>query len=144
MIKNFLKSFLYLAAADILSLFVCFTLAGSGMVFMRIICTFCTMGIMFGVIADFAVKTAESDIKATKKDNKKRSPFPIAFIISLPSLASWAVLRYSLRSGLDFYRFYKLINGWCLQLLNLINSSSVTADLSEKEVLIMFPITFFP
>jgi len=144
MIKNFFKALLYLAAADILSLFVCFTLASSGMLFMRIICAFCTIGIMAGIIADLAVKTAENDLKAAKKEEKKHSPFPLAFITSMPSLISWAILKYSLVSGADFYRFYKLINGWCLQLFNIINSSSSTADLSEKEVLIMLPTTFLP
>ncbi|MBR6580979.1 MAG: hypothetical protein IKK66_06740 [Ruminococcus sp.] len=138
------KTLLTVIAADILSLFIGLTLAGSSTVIFRVISAICTVGILVCVLGNFAAKTALADIKSARLSKKKLSPaMPLIMSISasFPAVCSWLILRYS---HIDFYRWHKIINGYFIQIYNFINPDASSAALTSKEITAMFPLAFVP
>lgn len=141
---KFLKTILMTAAADILSLFIGMTLAGSSSAAIRFISAVCTSGILMCIMGSFAFKTAREDVKNSRAGIAKTSPVTpwlMGLTASAPGIVSWIVLKFS---GLDFYRWHKLINGWFLQIYNMINSNASSAALSSQQLLIMLPFAAVP
>ena len=85
-------------AADVFSLFIGLTLAGSSMPLVKGISAVCTVGILVVIMADFAVKTARDDIKNRRdvSDGKKIvSAFGMGLSASAPAFLSWIILYIS-------------------------------------------------
>lgn len=138
------KTLLTVIAADILSLFIGLTLAGSSTVIFRVISAICTVGILVCVLGNFAAKTASADIKSARLSKKKLSPaMPLIMSISasFPAVISWLILRYS---DIDFYRWHKIINGYFIQIYNFINPDASSSALTSGQILAMLPLSFVP
>ncbi|MCM1006721.1 MAG: hypothetical protein NC485_02135 [Ruminococcus flavefaciens] len=145
---RYLQSLAMVLAADVFSLFIGLTLAGSSMPLVKGISAVCTVSILAVIMADFAVKTAREDIK-NKRDLSERkkfaSAFGMGFSASLPAFLSWIILYISVScKEFNFYRWHKIINGYFLQIYNFINVDANSAALSKNEVWMMFPLTFIP
>lgn len=135
-------------AAEAFCLFISLTLAGSSSTFIRIVCSFCTVGILAVLITDFAVREAVRDMKSkrlSEKNNAKLPDIATGAVLSLPSAVSWILLYISVSGGsFDFYRFHKLINAPFLQIYNLICPNASSAALKSSQVWIMLPLIFIP
>lgn len=129
-------------AADILSMFINMTLAGSRSTAMRIVCLVCTAMILVTVLADFSVKEAHDDIK----NNRGKTGIYMAGVVAIPAFLSWVILCLSVKIGnFDFYRWHKLINAPFLQYYNLIEPDVTSAALSSGELnLMLLPIFLTP
>lgn len=138
------KTLLTVFAADVLSLFIGLTLAGSASTLVRIISAVCTTGILICLLGSFAVKSAQSDLKAKRSGKQPEFPFmPLLMGISasVPGIISWLTLKFS---EIDFYRWHKLINGFFLQIYNFINPDASSAALTSEQIWIMLPLAFIP
>lgn len=132
------------AAADILALFIGMTLAGSSSDFIRVISAVCTFGILICILGSFANKSAREDVKNQRAgiaDTSTVMPWLMGLTASMPGIISWLILRFS---SLDFYRWHKLINGWFLQIYNMINSNASSAALTPQQTMIMLPFAAVP
>ncbi len=145
---KYLKSLAMVIAADVFSLFIDLTLAGSSMPLVKGISAVCTVGILVVIMADFAVKTARDDIKnrCDVSDGKKIvSAFGMGLSASAPAFLSWIILYISVScKEFNFYRWHKIINGYFLQIYNFINADANSSALSMNEVWVMFPLAFIP
>ncbi len=140
---KYLKSLAVVLAADVFSLFIGLTLAGSSLPVIRLISAVCTFGILVVFMANFAVKTASEDMKSGKKN--LFSVIGMGLSASAPSILSWITLYISVcRRSFDFYRWYKIINGYFLQIYNFIDSDASSSELSLSEVWMMLPLAFIP
>lgn len=138
------KTLLTVIAADILSLFIGLTLAGSSTVIFRVISAVCTVGILVCVLGNFAAKTALADIKSARINKKKSSlimPWIMSISASFSAICSWLILRYS---DIDFYRWHKIINGYFIQIYNFINPDASSATLTTGQIFAMLPLAFVP
>lgn len=133
------KTILTVLSADILAIFIGFTLSASAMTIFRILSAVCTVGILICIVGNFAYKTAVADKKSTKKS--PAMPLIMAVSASLPSIVSWLILRFS---DIDFYRWHKLINGFFLQIYNFINSDASSTALTSPQIMAMLPLAFVP
>lgn len=141
---RYLRVILYLLAADILSLFVGLTLAGSANPLIRVISAICGAGIMLCLMASLALKTAAGDLKYERTTGTKTPlllPAGMTVTALTVPLASWLVLRIG---SFDFYRWHKLINGWFIQIYNMIQPDASSAALSAGEIWAMLPLAFAP
>lgn len=139
-----LKTFMITAAADILSLFIGMTLAGSASSAIRFVSAVCTSGILMCILGSFAFRSAKEDVKKHRAGIAGSSPvmpWLMGLAASAPGIISWLVLKFS---GLDFYRWHKLINGWFLQIYNMINSNASSAALTSRQMMIMLPLAAVP
>ena len=144
---RFIRTLLYIAAADVLALFIGLTLAGSSNPLIRVVSAVCGTGIMVCLIASFALRTSYSDLKNERVTGKRTSPAAaagMAATASLPGLFSWAVLRMTAGSSFDFYRWHKLINGWFLQVFNLIQPDANSSALTDGQLWTMLPLALVP
>jgi len=140
-----LRTFAYLAAADMLSLFVAFTLAVSGSLAARLVSAVCTVGILFCLMAALAAKTAREDMKRQGgKTASSRALLIQAAEASLPCIISWAVLLVSRTSFPVYYRWHKLLNSYFLQIYNLISPSLTSAQLTAGQLAVMGLLTLVP
>ena len=144
---RYLRTLLILAAADVLSLFIGLTLAATANPLIRVVSAVCGSGIMICLMASFALKTAAGDLRSERASGKKTPllhPIEMTAAALVPPLASWLVLRFSAGGTLDFYRWHKLINGWFIQICNMINPSARAADLTSGQIWAMLPLAFVP
>ena len=133
-----------LAAAEVLSLFINMTFAGSGRAFIRLICLICTVLILVSVIADFSIRAAGRDAKGGGSIKYMQLICSAAAVTALP-LASWIMLVVSEKSGtFDFYGAHKLLNAPFLHFYNLIEPSASAAALSAGELAAMLLPVFVP
>lgn len=145
---KYIKSLIFIAAAEILSLFLGLTLAGSSSVFMRSVSAVCTAGILICLTVNYAMSVAKEDLRLERVNGTKTpaaAAFALGGIMSAPSIISWIILKISHISGsFDFYRWHKLLNAYFLQLYNFINSDAETAALTPGQVNIMLLPAFIP
>lgn len=144
---RYLKVLIFIVAADVLSLFVGLTLAGSSALLIRIISAVCGAGIMICLMASLALRTASADLKSERVTGRKTSPLlpsGMAAAALLPPLASWLILRLTSGSSFDFYRWHKLINGWFIQIYNMIQPDASSAALTSGQILTMLPLAIVP
>ena len=144
---RFIRTLLYIAAADVLALFIGLTLAGSSNPLIRAVSAVCGTGIMVCLIASFALRTSYSDLRNERVTGKRTSPAAaagMAATASLPGLVSWLVLRVTAGSSFDFYRWHKLINGWFLQVFNLIEPDASSSALTDGQLWTMLPLALVP
>ncbi len=141
---RYLRTLLFLAAADFLSLFIGLTLAGSANPLIRVISAICGAGIMICLMASLALKTAAADLRAERTSGGKTPllrPAGMAVTALIPPLASWLILRIG---AFDFYRWHKLINGWFIQIYNMINPDAGSSALTDGQIWAMLPLAFVP
>lgn len=141
---RYLRTLLFLAAADFLSLFIGLTLAGSANPLIRVISAICGAGIMICLMASLALKTAAADLRAERASGGKTPlllPAGMAVTALIPPLASWLILRIG---AFDFYRWHKLINGWFIQIYNMINPDAGSSALTDGQIWAMLPLAFVP
>ena len=139
------RTLAYLAAADMLSLFVAFTLAVSGSLTAKLLSAACTVGILFCLMAGLAAKTAREDIKKNGGKTAPRRDLLIqAAVASLPSIISWAVLLVSRTSFPGYYRWHKLLNSFFLQIYNLISPALTSAQLTAGQLAVMGILALVP
>ena len=128
---RYLRVLLYLIAADILSLFVGLTLAGSANPLIRVISALCGAGIMLCLMANLALKAAAVDLKDERRSGTKTSlllPAGMTVTALTVPLASWLVL----------------VNGWFIQLYNMIQPDASSAALTSGQIWAMLPLAFAP
>lgn len=141
---NVTGAVLRLAAAEVLSLFINMTFAGSGSAFIRLICLICTVLILVSVIADFSVRAAGRDAKSGGSIRYRQLIYSAAAVTALP-LASWIMLVISAKSGtFEFYGAHKLLNAPFLHFYNFIEPSASAAALSAGELAAMLLPVFVP
>jgi len=141
---RYLRVLLYLLAADILSLFVGLTLAGSANPLIRVVSAICGAGIMLCLMASLALKTAAGDLKDERTSGTKTSlllPAGMTVTALTVPLASWLVLYIG---RFDFYRWHKLINGWFIQVFNMLQPDASSAALTSGQIWAMLPLAFAP
>ncbi len=142
------KALGYLFAAEIMSLFIGLTLAGSSSGAMRMFSAICTTGILVCLTINFALNSAKETLRTERTDGIKASPAPafaIGGIMSAPLLVSWIVLKISHSTeSFDFYRWHKLLNAYFLQIYNFINTNAETSSLTAAQVNLMFPLVLIP
>ena len=145
---KYLKAIGYIAAAEVLSLFVGLTLASSSSTFIRTISAVCTSGILICLMINFAVNTARADLKKERISGNGTNhavTVTVGITASLPAVISWIVLYISHSSGsFDFYRWHKLLNAYFLQIYNFINPDASTAALSGNQVMVMLSFAAVP
>lgn len=145
---KYIKALGYVAAANVMSLFIGLTLAMSSSSLICFISIICTVGILICLMVNFAINTARSDLKNERIENKKpnsAAPFLIGATASLPALISWIVLYISHSTGaFDYYKWHKLLNAYFLQIYNSINPDASTAALQSSQIMIMFGLVFIP
>ena len=153
-----LKALLRLAACEILCLFIDITFAASGSTLIKLICLviprigqsaeFGTVMIMIFVLADFSVKEAKADMKASRMNGStinKAAIFAAGGAVIVPPLISWILLCVSAKgSSFDYYPLHKLLNAPFLQFYNIINSSIHACDLSNADLTVMLVPIVFP
>lgn len=142
-----IKALCISAACEILCLFIAFTLAGSQMMFMRVLSAVCTTGILVCIMGSNAAKTASADRKQERI--QKRSADRITTVLSAVAssalnIMSWAVLYITHSRGEDFYRWHKLLNAPFFQIYNIIEPSASSSSLSGAEISAMLPLSFVP
>lgn len=145
---KYIKALGYIAAAEVLSLFIGLTLASSSSIFIRLISTICTVGILICLMINFAVGTARDDLKSERINGSKTNhavTLTVGMTVSIPALASWIILLISHSSdSFDFYRWHKLLNAYFLQIYNFINPDASSAALQSSEIMIMLAPVFIP
>ena len=142
---NITSSLLRLAAAEILSLFINMTFAGSSSMFIRLICLVCTVSILAAVMADHGLRSAKTDVKAMRERFSYRPLIVSAAAVTAVPLISWAMLCISAKSGaFEFYGIHKLLNAPFLHYYNIIDRSADSAQLSSAELLLMLLPVFVP
>ena len=137
----------YVIAADTLSLFIALTLAGSQSPVIRVISAVCTTGILCVMLISHAAKTAKNDLKAERQTGSRLSltePLTMAATASLPAVLSFLALVLTRRSGANLYPLHKLINGYFLQIFNLIQPDSRAEVLTQGDLVIMGLLTLVP
>lgn len=143
MMKKILRILLYYAACDIFSLFICLTLAASGSIPMRILCTLLTTGVLASLMLNLGINLAKED-----------KPDGIGLAFSMAALykqgvcvipeVSWIILLVNhFRKG-DYYRLHKLINGWFLPLFNIMDSGISSAPLTGFQLFLMLLLAEIP
>lgn len=145
---NIVKALGYVAAAEILSLFIGLTLAGSSSTAIRFVSAVCTTGIIICLMANFAANCAGEELRRSRTDGTALSfgkAFAVGGVTSAPALISWVVLLVSKTTGaFDFYRWHKLLNGCFLQIYNFINSNASTGALTNAQIMLMLPLVLIP
>lgn len=139
---RYINPLLWTAAADILSLFIALTLAGSANPLIRAVSAICTLSVLVCVIGTLGVKTAAADCKTGKYS--PAAAVGMALSAASVPLISWLTLFLTAGSDFDFYRWYKLINGWGIQLCNFINPDASASALDIDEILLMIPVSAAP
>lgn len=143
-----LKALLRLAACEVLCLFIDITFAASGSTLIKLICFVCTVMIMIFVLADFSVKEAKNDIKASRMNGStinKADIFAAGGAVTVTPLISWIFLCISAKSGsFEYYPLHKLLNAPFLQFYNIVNSSTHAYDLTGTELAVMFVPVVLP
>ena len=143
-----LKALLRLAACEILCLFIDITFAASGSTLIKLICLVCTVMIMIFVLADFSVKEAKTDMKASRMNGStinKAAIFAAGGAVTVPPLISWILLCISAKgSSFEYYPLHKLLNAPFLQFYNIINSSIHAQGLTNTELAVMLVPIVFP
>ena len=131
------RTLAYLAAADMLSLFVAFTLAVSGSLTAKLLSAACTVGILFCLMAGLAARTAREDIKKNGgKTTPRRDLLIQAVAASLPSVSRTSFPGY--------YRWHKLLNSFFLQIYNLISPALTSAQLTAGQLAVMGLLALVP
>lgn len=130
-------------AADIFALFVSFTLAGSSAAAVKAVSAVCGAGILAVILVNHAASEAKNDLKE-KRMGGLRTAILMGASASAPCVLSWGTLMLSLKGGFRFYPAYKLINGFFIQIINLIEPDASSAALSAGEVWLMLPLSLIP
>lgn len=137
MSEKVLKSVFTVFAADILALFVMFTLAGSSALIVRLISAICGIGVLTAITGSYANKCAE-------QDNSLKNMVVPAVSVSLPGSISWGVLILSVKNKFEYYRWHKLLNGFFIQIFNFIEPDASSSALSFGEIFEMLPLALVP
>lgn len=143
---KFLKALGVYLAADILCMFINITFAALHYPMFRVLCAVCTAGIMCVMTGNFALVSAAADAKTRRASGSgKSSGAAGAFcgILAVPAL-SWGTLLASMGGGSDFYRWYKIMNGAFLRVINFIEPDASSSALSTAEVMTMLPFAVIP
>ncbi|MBO4877016.1 MAG: hypothetical protein J5501_03315 [Ruminococcus sp.] len=130
------KAITYIESANILSLFIAFTLAVSGKPAFRIASVFCTVGILFCFMAALAVKTAEKDPCS--------EPWFTGICVSLVPVASWILLCISRKHFPGYFVVHKLLNACFIQIYNLITPSLSSEQLTAGQLAVMGLLSLVP
>lgn len=131
---------LYLAA-DILCMFINITFAALHNGLFRAVCAVCTAGIMLALVGNYALTAAAADEKAGRKFSGAAAD--VCGLLAVPAV-SWAILLVSMKGGFDFYRWYKVLNGAFLRVINLIEPDASSAAVSTADALAMLPFVLIP
>ncbi len=140
--KNCCQILLLALAAEVLSLFLDRMLGFSGSTFMRLVCTFCTVGVLCGLML-------QGGFLAARADREKRSPTRAVLygaVGSAPFLACWGLLVLARLGKLpaDLYRHYKLLCAPFLAVCDLLSPDVVVSALPKNGFLVLFVMSLLP
>ncbi len=132
------KAMTYTGAADILSLFIAFTLAVSGRPAFRIASVFCTVGILFCLMAALAVKTAEYEAgRESAKKGRMPEPALTGIYVSIVPVISWILLCISRKYFPGYFLVHKLLNASFIQIYNLMTPALSSSELTNGQLALM-------
>ena len=141
-----LKAVLIYLAADILCMFINVTFSAFHNALFRMICAVCTAGIMLAFVGNHALSSSASDAKAVRTSGSRKSTgalCDICGILAVPVL-SWGALLASLGGSFEFYRWYKVLNGGFLRVINFIEPDASSAAVSAAEAAVMLLFALIP
>ena len=106
----------------------------------------CSAGIMVIMLVSFAMKSAAEDMKQERMSggNTRRYAVQSACGIAAVPAASWITLLITKGTGVDFYRWHKVLNAAFLRVYNCIEKSAASAQLDTAELLLMLPLAIVP
>lgn len=137
----------YIQSADILSLFIAFTLAVSGKLTVKLLSTACTVGILFCFMAALAVKTAKEDIKQERISGKGQTFRDKALMwsyVSIVPVGSWIVLCISRFGFQGYYLVHKLLNAYFIQVYNMLEPGLSSELLTAGQLAVMGALSLVP
>lgn len=142
-----IRTLVWLAAADVLSAFIAFTLAASGSGIMKAVSAVCTVGILCCLMAGLAVRTASTDMKQERLSGSAaalREPLSMGIAACAPGVLSWVMLCISRSRFPEYYRWHKLINCFFLQIYNFISPAVGSSALTTGQLAVMGVLTLVP
>ncbi len=143
--KFFIKGLGYYIFAELLCLFLVFSLGLMNNIVFRFLSLVCCLGIMICLVVNFTINCH----KTTKESGTDEGALPVVFTglaASLPYLILYALLLAS-KAGIlpdAFYRFYKILNASSINLMNFISSDILSSDLGVLQLILLFLIALIP
>lgn len=143
--KFFIKGLGYYIFAELLCLFLVFSLGLMNNIVFRLLSLVCCLGIMICLVVNFTINCH----KATKEAGTDKGVLPIVFTglaASLPYLTLYLLLLASKADILPdaFYRFYKILNAPSINLINFISSDILSSALSVLQLILLLLIALIP
>ncbi len=142
--KDFCKILGYDLAAELLTLFIAFTLGFSSAVVIRAICAVCTVGILAGMATQAGYSIALSDRK--QKRGSVMRGLLLGFTASLPFLLCWGLLLLAKLGTLpaEFYRTYKLLCAPFMAVCNLFSADISVQMLPAAGLCVLAALSLVP
>lgn len=143
--KIFAKGIGYYFFAELLCIFLVFSLGLIGNVFFRILSGVCCLGILICLIINFTIN-CQKEIKLSAADNGSKPVIISSLSASLVYFILYILLAAAKCGFLpdNFYRIYKLLNAPTMAVLNLISSDITASSISVPGFIAMFFISLIP
>lgn len=143
--KIFVKGIGYYIFAELLSLFLVFSLGLIGNIFFRLLSLICCAGIMICLVINFAIN-CQKEARLSGADSGAAEPVIAGISASFVYFVLYLLLLAA-KAGLlpdTFYRTYKLLNAPVMNLLNLISSDIAASSLGLPDLVVMLLISLVP
>ncbi len=143
--KIFAKGIGYYFFAELLCIFLVFSLGLIGNVFFRVLSGVCCLGILICLIINFTIN-CQKEIKFNYDDNGAKPIIITGISASFVYLILYILLgaaKYGLIPD-NFYRIYKLLNAPVMTVLNLISSDITASSISIAGFTVMLLLALIP
>ncbi len=143
--KIFAKGIGYYFFAELLCIFLVFSLGLIGNVFFRILSGVCCLGILICLIINFTIN-CQKEIKLHDSDIGAKPIIITGIAASFVYIILYLLLAAA-KCGLlpdNFYRIYKLLNAPVMAVLNLISSDITASSINAAGFIAMFLIALIP
>ena len=143
--KFFTKGIGYYFFAELLCIFLVFSLGLVGNFFFRLLSGICCAGIMVCLIINFSIN-CQKEIRLAGFDIGAK-PVVITGIAASIAYLILYILLISAKGGFlpdNFYRIYKLLNAPLMSVLNLISSDITASSISIAGLIIMLFLALVP
>lgn len=143
--KIFIKGIGYYFFAELLSLFLVFSLGIIGNIAFKALSVVCCAGIMICLVINFAIN-CQKEARLSGADTGYAMPAVTGISASFAYVVLYILLLLA-KSGIlpnTFYRIYKLLNASVYHILNFISSDITAGTLNAPDLVIMFLLTLVP
>ncbi len=143
--KFFIKGIGYYIFAELLCLFLVFSMGLMNNIFFRIVSLVCCLGIMVCLVINFAIN-CHKQVKEAGADEGILPAVITGTAASCPYLLLYALLLASKAGQLPdtFYRIYKILNAPSINLLNLISSDVLSGSLGAVQLVLLLLVALIP